>query len=376
MSANLIFVVIVITFILALIVWVIYHVTSEPEILPPKISDDFVFVYTANGPSRLDRKELANELDLIKSKLQYCKELDRDIENAIRDIKRFVKVSDKTSPYTKADSLCDPENLKDFEERLNIWYNLTPNYSSDPRLSETDMVDDCAQPTGKEKFNYLLHNIDILVALLRRNVCRSGKLDMNALYNILNKIRYKFGCSAPINDNWLTESSKRRLTVGSSGIQQKINNPRISDMKIIQTDIYITPRVKMPKTNKIQSIDDRDEFTDRELNQGSHKKVDNKIIKENFTNRDQLVYEKYDIEGLLDYSSLRRPSDTNFPTFDALRDANPYGWVKIRGPVASDFIPQEDLTISYCLQKQYENLNDPMAHQKCMRGQLPKSDAY
>lgn len=154
---------------------------------------------TPKGLIKSDNKTAANTLVVLRKKLLNGKGVARDscarltplISASIRNLERFIKENPKN-----AKALCTLELRSDIinqsmQDSMRPGSDWKDQYHTllDWEENENRMVSN-----NNVRLEYLIRNLDIIIGMLRRDVCDYGRLNLNKLYDILTVLA-EWGCA-------------------------------------------------------------------------------------------------------------------------------------------------------------------------------------
>jgi len=154
-----------------------------------------VMVKTPNGLVKSDNATIAEELENLKLQLQQnsagaqedCVDLTPQINRAMRNLANFIK----ENPSDNSDALCNIELKADLVNQY-MADSITPepyHYgTSYQSLLEWESYERDLPTHPTERLKYLIKNIDVIIKLLRFEVCDNGQIDLQLLYKILRNM--------------------------------------------------------------------------------------------------------------------------------------------------------------------------------------------
>lgn len=173
--------------ILISIIIIIFYNCKEPEYGRKKYS---VVVMTKKGLVSAPKKMIANEMQSIYDELKYVHrlpecEFDSKVDEAIVNLDNFIK-----------ENRISEENLCKFDAMENTIHTISSDVELMAKRSDVEDIKHKSvlalesherelQTNTKYRFNYLLNRIDIIINLLRQDVCDYGKIDLRKLHDIL-----------------------------------------------------------------------------------------------------------------------------------------------------------------------------------------------
>jgi len=152
---------------------------AELSSVRDKLRDNSAGVINTN--SNLNTQ--VTDVKSLDKEVPSCKELSFLIDESMRELKAFI---DK-NPYN-AKALCTLDTRSNvlqqqMEDSINP-HAITWEETYRTLLEWEDFERDM---TMQDKFKYLLDNLDMLISMLRSDVCNYGRIDLAKLYDILNK---------------------------------------------------------------------------------------------------------------------------------------------------------------------------------------------
>lgn len=180
--------------------------------------------------ARIVLKELVMIRDLIKQKAPVvgpsCTDMTKQIKHAMKSITQFIKLN----PPEQTNAIC---NLDLSAGVVNQQMSLSVNpedrdvnaaYKTilEQEKTERDMPDD-----PEELMRYLLVNIDVVIKLLRFDLCQNGILNLKKLYEILQKMNQRMCAMGKSHDTTAQGLYTKDFPVYSMWLSkyQKYDNP-------------------------------------------------------------------------------------------------------------------------------------------------------
>ncbi len=147
-----------------------------------------IAVRTSRGLIKMNATSIADELAKIQAELSRHEGLERtskfdiQITNVLDHIKQFIKDNPHNLDVCKGDIKASILNNA-MNDRITI-------HNTDQHLAHAAILshDDLEYGPDSLRFDYLLRNVDILVHMLKRDVCDGGVIDMTALENLLRTL--------------------------------------------------------------------------------------------------------------------------------------------------------------------------------------------
>lgn len=150
--------------------------------------DAKIAVKTSRGLIKMNAATLAAELDRIKKGMDQHKnkqrttKFNKQIDAVIAQLQNFIE----KNPNNK--DLCKIEAQVSIVDRA-MQDAVSPDASNYYRAFNTLRTDDELEyGTDSMRFDYLLNNVEILLRLLRNDICDNGYIDLVALENILRAV--------------------------------------------------------------------------------------------------------------------------------------------------------------------------------------------
>jgi hypothetical protein len=165
-----------------------------------------VFVDTSHGMIRTDNRNAANNLQMVRDKLvdkkrlasDSCQELVPLIKASMINLIQFIN----ENPKMNAQSLCKLD-LRSNIINDSMQNSLLPGHDwkdefqtvLDWEESENRMVS-----SARDRMEHLIRNVDIVIQMLRLDVCDYGRINISKLHQILLALN-KWACIADENPN-------------------------------------------------------------------------------------------------------------------------------------------------------------------------------
>lgn len=191
-----------------------------------------VAVKTSRGLIKMNAQSIADELAKLQAELskhegyERTSKFDIQITNVVDHIKQFIE----QNPHDK--DMCKGEI------KANILDNamadrITP-FHTDQHLAHATILshDDLEYGSDSLRFDYLLRNIDILIHMLKRDVCDGGMIDITVLEDLLRAL-----------DADLTQNAEFDRTTGEYGESNFTSD--IGKELAVRNDPYAIPRLSL-----------------------------------------------------------------------------------------------------------------------------------
>jgi len=181
-----------------LIILLILQFKSTPQ-HKPKIKYK-VLLDTPKGLKQISNRQAADELANIKKMLNKrklsannsCARLVPLIKSSMQNLTKFIN----QNPHLNSNALCNLEIRSDIINQ-SMQNNLKPNGNSDFKtILDWEEQEHRMTNSTVERMEYLIRNLDIVIKMLRANVCDYGRLNLSKLYHILLELN-KLACGDP-----------------------------------------------------------------------------------------------------------------------------------------------------------------------------------
>ncbi len=151
-------------------------------------ADKLIAVRTSQGLIKMNAQSIADELAKIQAELSRHEGLERtskfdiQITQVLDQIKQFIK----DNPHNL--DVCNGDIKASILD--NAMADRITQHHTDQHLAHATILshDDLEYGSDSLRFDYLLRNVDILVHMLKRDVCDGGVIDMTALENLLRTL--------------------------------------------------------------------------------------------------------------------------------------------------------------------------------------------
>jgi hypothetical protein len=163
-----------------IIIVVILLAVSTYKALKKYEDNKLIAIKTSQGLIKINADSLATKLSNLHADLsrhggyERTSKFDLEINEVLEHVKNFIE----QNPHDK--TVCNGE-IKASIINNALGDRINSNKAYDTILSH----DDLEYGSDSRRFDYLLRHIDILVNLLKHDVCDGGLLDVSALENIL-----------------------------------------------------------------------------------------------------------------------------------------------------------------------------------------------
>lgn len=151
-----------------------------------------VIVKTPKGLVRADNESVANELEIVKDHLyknaagaqENCEDLTPQINRAMKNLAIFIK----DNPADNTEALCSLELKADIVNQY-MQDSIVPDQrdwaTSYKTLLDWEEYERDLPKHPMERLKYLINNLDIIIKLLRFDLCNNGHIDLEELHKIL-----------------------------------------------------------------------------------------------------------------------------------------------------------------------------------------------
>jgi hypothetical protein len=245
-----------------------------------------ITVDTPKGLVRADRQKIAEELKKVRDKIiskkssidGNCHEINYLIKKSITNLDKFIKENPGRDGVLCRLELRNDIVYQSMEDSINphplVWeekYKTILEHEEDEREMKVDPV---------KRLVYLIKNIDIVIRMLRYDICDYGRIDLTKLYKILSGINQKICKTKPMyiaTNNIDFEYKKPTLP------NNKIKYRKNQNSTIVEDSVENIHRSK-PKLESFGSI------SDTSFGNPNFKSTINSSVGDSYTNAFNKVY--------------------------------------------------------------------------------------
>ncbi len=175
-------------------------------------ANELIAVKTSRGLIKMNAQSIAEELARIRAELarhegyERTSKFDIEINQVLDHVKQFIE----QNPHSK--DVCKGESKASIIH--NAMADRITQHHVDQHLAHATILshDDLEYGSDSLRFDYFLRHIDILIHMLKRDVCDGGLLDITALEGILRTLDKDLTKGAEFDQSTGEYSDSRYMT--------------------------------------------------------------------------------------------------------------------------------------------------------------------